>query len=293
MLMNPLLNNAVPNGGARTTYHHKHKKIASVNNVITSMPMNGHSFPPAPYVQDLHSNYDGSSRSSSAYSLFPESAAPLLTRTPLLPATYPGIQSNVVRNNQPIKFRLPTDQLEIIVNALHSQGYQQHTANSTTTMPPPPLPAHVTTTKVEGLTDHRQTVVNPASDPPLGSDIFSFIDRRGESRYSDVSMHAGCTSFPSCTSEDAEGHIVHNPPQAPSTVVRGRKEGSSPTKRKLSRTAADNDGGTKKRARRSTRLLQHDSGHIGTSSDERDDHSSADAGTTGRDSNKSAVVESG
>ena len=59
-------------------------------------------------------------------------------------------------------------------------------------------------------------------------------DRRGDSRYSDISMHAGCNAFPSCISEDTEGHLVHT--GGPATVVRGRKEGSSLSKRKSTST---------------------------------------------------------
>jgi len=55
------------------------------------------------------------------------------------------------------------------------------------------------------------------------------MDRRG-ANYSDISMHAGCTSFPSCFSEGSDGSLVHV--DNPSTVIRGKKEGSSPSKRK-------------------------------------------------------------
>lgn len=55
------------------------------------------------------------------------------------------------------------------------------------------------------------------------------MDRRGVN-YSDISMHNGCINYPSCISEDADGQIVHI--NNPSTVIRGRKEGSSPAKRK-------------------------------------------------------------
>ena len=58
----------------------------------------------------------------------------------------------------------------------------------------------------------------------------SAIDRRGESRFSDVSMHVGCDSFPGCLTEDHEGHLLHN--TTPGPVIRGKKEGSSPDKRK-------------------------------------------------------------
>lgn len=56
-------------------------------------------------------------------------------------------------------------------------------------------------------------------------------DRRDESFSSDVSMHPNCPGFPNYVSENAHGQIVHTPSK-PATSVRGRKEGSSPVKRK-------------------------------------------------------------
>lgn len=73
-------------------------------------------------------------------------------------------------------------------------------------MPPPPIP---------------QRVSAPNTTPVM--------DRRG-ANYSDISMHAGCTSFPSCMSEDVDGRLIHV--DNPSTVIKGKKEGSSPSKRK-------------------------------------------------------------
>ena len=81
-------------------------------------------------------------------------------------------------------------------------------------MPPPPLP-------------QRLTMTSPPMQP--------VADRRGDSRYSDISMHAGCNAFPTCISEDTEGHLIHT--GGPAGVVRGRKEGdSSPSKRKSTST---------------------------------------------------------
>jgi len=92
-----------------------------------------------------------------------------------------------------------------------------------TSMLPPPLSQHVT--KQQQQHQHQRSTDLPSSN---------IRDRRAESRYSDISMHAGCTAFPGCTTEDAEGHIVHSSPSMtlPAGVVRGRKEGPSPSKRK-------------------------------------------------------------
>jgi hypothetical protein len=68
-------------------------------------------------------------------------------------------------------------------------------------MPPPPVP-------------QRVMMQDPRGDP---------------SRRSDISMHANCTSYPMCITEDADGRLLHNGVPAnvlPSPVVNSRKEGS-------------------------------------------------------------------
>ncbi|KAI7085031.1 hypothetical protein KC319_g21662 [Hortaea werneckii] len=101
------------------------------------------------------------------------------------------------------RFRLPSDQVQQIIQAI-----KQPLPNVSDAMPPPPLPQRLMPT------------------PPLQP----VADRtRGESHYSDISMHAGCTSYPNCITEDGDGAILHN--GHPTSVVKGRKEGSfSPTK---------------------------------------------------------------
>lgn len=115
--------------------------------------------------------------------------------------------------------------------------------------------------------------------PPLGPGVVNFVDRRAESRYSDVSMHAGCEGFPMCTTEDEEGSILHIAPNGPASIVRGRKEGSSPAKRKSTNTTANSSA--EKKLRRSSRLLQHDSGHENVDSDKRTNGDSIERDGTG------------
>ncbi|KAK0274293.1 hypothetical protein LTR91_020166 [Friedmanniomyces endolithicus] len=144
---------------------------------------------------------DSSSRSTSAYSFVPPTAYPTFD----LAAPYPGSGTQSL-HNQSMHLRLPSDQLQKIIDALTPPK-----AAEALSMPPPPVP------------QQRPTV---GSTTPVSN-------RRGNnsSRYSDISMHASCTSFPSCISEDAEGCLVHQP----ATIVRGRKEGlavePSPTKK--------------------------------------------------------------
>ncbi|KAK0285928.1 hypothetical protein LTS00_010719 [Friedmanniomyces endolithicus] len=161
---------------------------------------------------------DSSSRSTSAYSFVPPTAYPTFD----MAAPYPGSAAQSL-HNQSMHLRLPSDQLQKIIDALtppkaaeavccmtHRHHVRPLTA-AQLSMPPPPVP------------QQRSTV---GSTTPVSN-------RRGNnsSRYSDISMHASCTSFPSCISEDAEGCLVHQP----ATIVRGRKEGlavePSPTKK--------------------------------------------------------------
>ncbi|KAK1824016.1 hypothetical protein LTR12_001549 [Friedmanniomyces endolithicus] len=151
---------------------------------------------------------DSSSRSTSAYSFVPPTAYPTFDTA----AAYPGSGAQSL-HNQSMHLRLPSDQLQKIIDALtppkaaeavcntmHPHHVQPLTA-AQLSMPPPPVP------------QQRSTI---GSTTPVSN-------RRGDnsSRYSDISMHASCTSFPSCISEDAEGCLVHQP----TTIVRGRKEG--------------------------------------------------------------------
>ncbi|KAK3723144.1 hypothetical protein LTR37_001867 [Vermiconidia calcicola] len=237
MFMNPLQANRFHNVHAPNAIMPaaaKHKRVASTSNINSTTPMFGDSFfqrpasPSNPITHDMNSNYDASSRSTSAYSVMGSSAAPLLMNPTLYAPTpaYPTI-AHPDGTRQQVKVRLPSDQIQMIISALQPAPQTHEDATRATAMPPPPLPQHAQASKVNV---ENVTTTNGSMLPPFGSDVINFIDRRAESRHSDVSMHNNCDSFPSCTTEDAEGHVVHNPPAAPATVVRGRKEGSSPTK---------------------------------------------------------------
>ncbi|KAK5134726.1 hypothetical protein LTR08_006241 [Meristemomyces frigidus] len=155
---------------------------------------------------------DGSSRSTSAYSNYPPIAYQPMSMPAAYPTPYASHQMGAhtmgahafasQMSHEAMKFRLPTDQLQTIINALSPP-------KPATAMPPPPIP------------QYRHANLPPQQTAPT-------IDRRGDSRFSDISMHAGCDSFPACLTEDHEGHILHN--NGPAPVIRGRKEGSSPGK---------------------------------------------------------------
>lgn len=269
----------------------KHKRAVTAN--ASLMPaagfgMQAFSYPLNPFTQDANSNYDASSRSTSAYSTLTDSGAPLLQKMPMVPA-YPGSLADYARKQQQLSLRLPSDQLQMILSAIQPPSQAAGMVNGTVTMPPPPLPAYSTASKGTNFPDTYQLPGLPSVRALPAPDSSNFADRREGSRYSDVSMHAGCTGFPTCTSEDEDGHIVHQTPTTPATVVKGRKEGSSPTKRKLSESAAMGDHAEKKR-RRSSRLLQHDSGYAGLGSGNGSDER-ANGDASERDG--AAVVESG
>ncbi|KAK5109405.1 hypothetical protein LTR62_007071 [Meristemomyces frigidus] len=138
---------------------------------------------------------DGSSRSTSGYSVVPPTAYPVFDTT----TSYLGALAHAA-GQQTMPVRLPSDQIQRIIDALSPSKPATNLA-----MPPPPVP-------------HRSS--SETTTPVPG--------RRGDSRYSDVSMHAACTNYPSCLTEDTEGRLMHSP----SSVVRGKKEGlpSSPAK---------------------------------------------------------------
>lgn len=238
-------------------------------------------------MQEPNGVYDAGSRSTSAYSTLTDSAAPLLKKETFLsmhpsayPGTYPTPHAEAVRksHNPPFNIRLPSDQLDMIIKAIQVPHQTQHIGEPASTMPPPPLPQHITAPREDPQTEHR-TISFGLTFPPFGENGVgsTSANRRDDSRFSDVSMHPSCTSFPACTTEDAEGHVVHSAncsasnstPGAPASVVRGRKEGSSPTKRKSrssssAQAAQEEDTLAKKRTRRSSRLLQHDHGYAGS-----------------------------
>ena len=96
--------------------------------------------------------------------------------------------------------RLPSDQLNKLISAFKETTAGMKTPSSVMTvedsalmMPPPPLPLST--------------------------------QKRNADHSSDISMHAGCLHFPTCTTEDEKGHITHS---SPSASANKGKDGSSP-----------------------------------------------------------------
>ena len=101
------------------------------------------------------------------------------------------------------------------------------------------LHSHVS--RMSKLTGCEQISMPPPPVPQRNAPapIVPYSDRRGDSRFSDISMHAGCESYPTCLSEDAEGYTVHSP-GVPAASIKSRKEGSSsPIKREFSYQALE------------------------------------------------------
>ncbi len=320
MLSNPILNSAYFSAAHQTNITQqtstKHRKMASTSNInsvtgaVGMMPLLYPVSSLDPFTNDPNSNYDGSSRSTSAYSVMPDTAAPILHKgvyhpTPGYPQTYTeALQRQLnpaTRGKQQLSIRLPSDQIEKIISALGPRTQAQQITTPTTpdtSMPPPPIPQRApalsNNTALENSTapdNSTEKDSGPTTQSQLSQAGGNAINRRGESGYSDVSMHNNCTSFPTCTHEDGEGRLIHNAPTAPATVVKGKKEGSSAAKRKLSLSAKQNDDQTeKKRPRRSARFLQHDSGFDSGPSSDLNHNTNNNNGAAGGD--EPAVVES-
>lgn len=177
--------------------------------------------PPTPatsmtYGFDSGSICDESSRSTSAYSNIAYSSLPI-------PSDQPSMAAGVHTPSGQVKTMLSNT----AVSNANRTLFPNITAPSfeDSDMPPPPLPRHVLDAKVNVASDRRAFTWPEPHIALKQEEVGSTLrDRRIESHSnkSDVSMHAGCTSYPDCTSEDADGHIVHSP----SDVVKGRKEGS-------------------------------------------------------------------
>lgn len=264
LLANPMpVSNYLPSPGmfSASALPANHKRTASrkieVRPVVKSTHAAG--LLPDPFTHDSSSNNINSSRSTSTYATVDEAAGPLLHKIPAIPALHGEIPTDPQSSSQP-QWRLPSDQLQEILRAIQPAKENADQVNSNNSAPanmlPPPLPTQTTDAKAKSFPLLKTDVMHPNVDVHLGPGVVDFMSRRDLSRYSDISMHAGCTGFPACTSENEHGQLVHTVPEAPATVVKSKREGSSSTKRKSSNKREKSDR-TEKKVRRSSRLLQH------------------------------------
>lgn len=167
---------------------------------------------------------DDSSRSTSAYSTIPYSSLPILNDQFGQLGDHHSATSQVKAYLSNINI---SSSNRTSISTIPCASYESHS------MPPPPLPQHAVDAKVIDMPDCSAiTSPEPRTAPQEPQVMQNGVDRRKESRSneSDISMHAGCTGYPDCTSEDTNGHIVHTP----SAVVQGRKEGNGNGKSKYS-----------------------------------------------------------
>lgn len=163
---------------------------------------------------------DDSSRSTSAYSNIPFSSLPISTDV-----------LGHLNDHHPGTSQVKASLSKINVFNGNRAVFSKHdlASHESHIMPPPPLPRHALDAEVGGTTERRAfTSPGILTFPQLPQPAQSPGDRRKESRSneSDISMHAGCTSFPDCTISDPQGHLIHTP----SAVVQGRKEGDGNNK---------------------------------------------------------------
>ncbi|KAK6437626.1 hypothetical protein LTR95_006173 [Oleoguttula sp. CCFEE 5521] len=213
-----------------------HRRSVSHGNIgLSSFPSLALPHPPPPtpvyahqlyqsFPQDAHSNYDLSSRSTSAYTNFDLSGAVESLSTGLTDSYTAGATPQVEKN------RISSEQMSRIIQALGPDQKQQLTQSlaSSQAMPPPPLPLHAITAE-HNRTDRRASFRQPEKYELTEDKATDYGNgRRGLCRSSDVSMHADCTHYPTCMFENDMGQMLHSSPIVPATVIKGKKEGSSP-----------------------------------------------------------------
>ena len=234
--------------------HDLHHRNASINSTFSAAsagafssspalggPMPGPPPPTPTYADRLavyHHPPDGSSRSTSAYTTISQAALPLTAFQSIGTAgnlpPFSGMDGERLHHGSEGRLRMPSGQLDDLLGAIREQreaaGAEQ--LADAFSMPPPPLPQHAVRART-AETAHGRALGSPMmadSGAQVNEEDLDNADRRtmARSNISDVSMHANCENFPTCTSEDAHGHLVHHSAGvAPAAVMRSRKEGSA------------------------------------------------------------------
>ena len=216
-----------------------HRRTYSNSSAPASSPMCGMPMPPPPTPAlghcDFHtlqaSNLQSFQNSSLNGPMLPETISGQDLQNIFGSVALPSLHESYRGQRAQLEIRLPSDQLQKLIVAMSPSKQTETQSSSSTQMPPPPLPLHALAAKA-GETDqhehHGSKGAEPAND---AQNIELYNASRGSS---DISMHTGCNYFPSCTSVDDSGLVVHGNPACPSANVKGRKEGSSPMKRMLS-----------------------------------------------------------
>lgn len=235
MFDNPLLTDNQMNkyglSGVSSGLHSiTHRRNYSNDSTTESSPMRGLPIPPPP--TPVMSSYNYALQAGSPQMMYDSSHhGPHMTEfvsgRELTDAfgslALPSVNESLRQQKTQVEIRLPSDQLQKLILAMGLPKQQE-----TMSMPPPPLPLHALAAK-GGTSTHP---VQPGSkfQQTVASDSSAGLHSASRDS-SDVSMHTACNYFPVCTSEDDSSMVVHNSPGCPTTVVKSRKEGSSPTKR--------------------------------------------------------------
>lgn len=215
-----------------------HRRAMSASSFTLSSPMKGMPAPPPPTPilgglanfrsdsNDSAGDHEMNSRSTSAYSQDVPYHFGQQISNGLLPMPLGSMHDYTQYQKKQLEVRLPSDQLQKLISAMTSGTKNESLPGIDMSMPPPPLPQRAVAARGDAAPDRLA---------PMGVNQFPSMNghNRRDNSCSDISMHGGCSIFPLCTSEDEQGQIVHSSPALPSSGVKGRKEGSSPTKREL------------------------------------------------------------
>jgi hypothetical protein len=235
MFDNPLLTDIQTNkyglAGVSPGLHSiAHRRNFSNDSATESSPMRGLPIPPPP--TPVMSNYNYALQTGNPQMMYDSShhgphMTDFVNGRELTDAfgslALPSVNESHRQQKTQLEIRLPSDQLQKLILAMSSPKQQE-----TMSMPPPPLPPHAIAAK-GGESSH---LVQPGCkvEQPLASDGSTGLHSTSRDS-SDVSMHTACNYFPVCTTEDDSSIVVHNSSACPTTSIKGRKEGSSPTKR--------------------------------------------------------------
>jgi hypothetical protein len=235
MFDNPLLTDIQTNkygfGGFSSGLHSvTHKRNDSNDSATESSPMRGLPIPPPP--TPVMSNYNYTLQTGNPQTMYDSAhhgphMTDFVNGRELTDAfgslALPSVNEAHREQKTQLEIRLPSDQLQKLILAMSSPKQQESMS-----MPPPPLPLHALAAKGGGSNHPVQS--GSQVEQTLASDSSSGLHSASRDS-SDVSMHTACNFFPVCTTEDDSSIVVHNSPACPTTSIKGRKEGSSPTKR--------------------------------------------------------------
>jgi hypothetical protein len=231
--------NAVRNGlsGAQGLSNIAHRRTYSNDSATASSPMRGMPMPPPPTPAlsqyDFHTLQPGTMQGYHNSAINGQAFSDTISGQELQNAfgsmPPPSLYDPSRGMRTQLEIRLPSDQLQKLILAMSPSKQAETQMSDATQMPPPPLPLHALVAKA-GDPEQTTHVDLKGTESTPGAQTIAGVHSTSRGS-SDVSMHAGCIYFPSCTSEDDSSLVVHGNPACPSANIKGRKEGSSPMKR--------------------------------------------------------------